>query len=81
MEQSKVTTSASAKVMMTEQEKFTFDEYGTAYPCCGNCEHIREAGFGLMCDKYLEYRDYNYLKCTSYKYKQNIQVLKELKGE
>ena len=62
---------------MTQKEKLTFDEYGTAYPCCGNCEHIREVGFRLMCKKYLEFRVYDSVKCPSYNYKQNIQVLGE----
>lgn len=66
---------------MTREEKITSDEYRTTYLCCGNCEHIREAGFRLMCKKYLEYRDYDSIKCSSYKYKQSIQVLEDLKGE
>lgn len=63
---------------MTEQEKQTFDEYGTAYPCCGNCEQIREAGFRLMCRKYFEYREYSSVKCIEYNHKQRIQKLEEL---
>lgn len=63
---------------MTEAEKTTFDEYGTAYPCCGNCIFIREIGFGLMCKKYLEYREYSSVKCTEYKHEQHINELEEL---
>ena len=63
---------------MTQEEKSIFDEYGTAYPCCGNCENIREACFKLMCRKNLEYRDFGSVKCAYYKYKQNIQMLEEL---
>lgn len=63
---------------MTKLEKQIFDEYGTAYPCCGNCEKIREAGFKLMCRKYFEYREYDSVKCSEYKHKQSIQKLEEL---
>ena len=63
---------------MTKEEKEIFDEYGTAYPCCGNCENIREACFKLMCRKTFDYRDFGSVKCLYYKYKQNIQKLEEL---
>ena len=63
---------------MTKQEKLTFDEYGTAYPCCGNCTYIREAGFKLMCAKHLQYRDYSSVKCLDYDHKQFIDKLKIL---
>lgn len=64
---------------MTTEEKITFDEYGTAYPCCGNCAFIREAAFKLMCKKYLTYRDYDSIKCMEYKHQQNIDILEELR--
>ena len=63
---------------MTEVEKAIFDEYGTAYPCCGNCIHIREAGYKLMCRKYLEYRNYSSVKCSEYSHQQHIKKLEEL---
>lgn len=63
---------------MTEREKEIFDEYGTAYPCCGNCIHIREAGNKLICKKYLDYRDYNSVKCSEYSHQQHISELEEL---
>lgn len=63
---------------MTEKEQMVFDEYGTAYPCCGNCEFIREAGFRLMCREHLEYREYSSVKCIRYKFHQRIDKLEEL---
>ena len=64
---------------MTQEEKVVFDEYGTAYPCCGNCVFIREAGFNLICKKHLEYRDYNSIKCPEYSYENHIQKLEQLR--
>ena len=66
---------------MTEVEKAIFDEYGTAYPCCGNCIHIREAGYKLMCRKYLEFRDYSSVKCSEYSHQQHINELEELEDK
>ena len=63
---------------MTKEEKLIFDEYGTAYPCCGNCENIRQAAFKLMCRKNFSYRDFDSIKCVYYKYKQNVPKLEEL---
>lgn len=63
---------------MTQQERQTFDEYGTAYPCCGNCANIREAAFRLMCKLNYDYRDYSSVKCVYYKYSQNTPILEEL---
>lgn len=63
---------------MTEEGKSIFNEYGTVYPCCGNCIFIREVGFWLICRKYLEYRDYDSVKCVDYKHEQHINKLEEL---
>ena len=63
---------------MTPEEKSVFDEYGTAYPCCGNCANIREACWKLMCKLNYEYREFGSLKCVYYKFKQNVPVLEEL---
>lgn len=62
---------------MTEGEKKILEEYGTAYPCFGNCIHIREAGYKLICRKYLEFRDYNSIKCSEYSYQQHINELEK----
>lgn len=64
---------------MTKEEKERENEYGTAYPCCGNCEFIRRAGFKLMCQKHYEYRDFDSIKCFDYKFKEYIPQLDELK--
>ena len=63
---------------MTPEEKSVFDEYGTAYPCCGNCINIREACFKLMCKLNFDYREFGSLKCVYYKFKQNVPILEEL---
>ena len=63
---------------MTKEEKSIFDEYGTAYPCCGNCENIRQGAFKLMCRKNFDYRDFDSIKCVYYKYKQHVPILEEL---
>ena len=60
---------------MTKQEKFKFDEYGTAYPCCGNCESIRRAGFKLMCKRYETFRGFDDIKCSEYSFKEWIPCL------
>lgn len=63
---------------MTEQERMAKDEYGTAYPCCGNCENVRQGGFRLMCRNNFDYREFSSVKCVFYKFKQNIPILEEL---
>jgi len=63
---------------MTKEEKYNVEQYGTAYPCCGNCLNIREAGFKLMCKLYFSYRDYDSCKCIDYKYQKHIDKLEEL---
>lgn len=64
---------------MTQEEKYLENEYGTAYPCCGNCVSIRRAGFKLICQKYYEYRDFDSVKCFNYEFKEYIPKLDELK--
>lgn len=64
---------------MTNEEKKRLEQYGTAYPCCGNCANIREAGYKLMCRNTYDYRDYDSIKCVYYEYKQQIQELEELR--
>jgi len=59
---------------MTPDEKKTQEKYGTAYPCCGNCISIRQAGFKLMCDKYKKFRDFDSIKCGEYQYKEYIPI-------
>ena len=63
---------------MTEGERYHFETYGTAYPMCGNCEHIREAASKLICKKFLEFRDYTSVKCLDYKHSQFVKCWEEL---
>ena len=53
---------------MTEAEKQRKDEYGTSYPRCGNCIHIRTMGSYLMCSKHRLIRDFDSVKCVDYKF-------------
>lgn len=61
--------------MTVQQEKYNLETYGTKYPCCGNCEHIREIAGKLMCEKYLEFRDFSSVKCLAYKFLQQMKLM------
>lgn len=63
---------------MTPGEQGHLKEYGTAYPCCGNCEYIRRAGYKLMCKRNFDYRDFDSIKCYAYRFKEYIPQLEEL---
>lgn len=59
--------------MTVKQENYNKETYGTKYPCCGNCEHIREIAGKLMCGKFLKFRDFDSVKCLDYKYMQHMK--------
>lgn len=57
---------------MTKQDKMVLEEYGTVFPCCGNCKFIKQLGFKLHCEKFFQYRDYDSVKCGDYTLQQWI---------
>jgi len=61
--------------MTVEKERYNRETYGTEYPVCGNCEHIREIAGKLMCEKYLDFRDFNDVKCTEYIFSQHMKLM------
>lgn len=64
---------------MAKEEIKHEKEYVDAYPCCGICENIRRIGYGLICKKNDDYKEFASPKCASFKYKDTIPLLERLK--
>ena len=61
--------------MSVEKEKYNLETYGTEYPVCGNCEHIREIAGKLMCEQHKKFRDFDDVKCIAYSFSQHMKLM------